>query len=120
MHKINKFFFSLKCAINGIKTVFKEEQNFKIEFFLGLLAILLGIILHITKIEMIIIILCITIILSAETVNTAIEDLCDKVEPHHDKTIGKIKDIMAGFVLIASMGSIIIGITMFLPKILVL
>ena len=117
---MNKFFFSLKCAINGIKTVFKEEQNFKTEFFLGVLAVLLGISLKVTSIEMIIIVLCIIIVLTAEIVNTAIEDLCDKVEPHHDKTIGKIKDIMAGFVLISSIGSIIIGMTIFLPKILVL
>lgn len=117
---MSKFFFSLKCAINGIKTVFKEEQNFKTEFFLGILAIVLGISLHITNIEMIIVILCTIIVLTAEIVNTAIEDLCDKIEPTHDKTIGKIKDIMAGFVLIASIGSIIIGIIIFLPKIMAL
>ena len=120
MHKINKFFFSLKCAINGIKTVFKEEQNFKTEAFLGVVALLLGLILSITKIEMVIVIFCIIIVLTGEIVNTAIEDLCNKVEPHHDKTIGKIKDIMAGFVLIASIGSIVIGLIIFLPKLLVL
>ncbi|MES2409740.1 MAG: diacylglycerol kinase family protein [Patescibacteria group bacterium] len=117
MHKINKFFFSLKCAAKGIKTVLKEEQNFQIEIIIALFTILLGIFLNISNIEMAIIIISIIIVLTAEIVNTAIEDLCDKIEPHHDSIIGKIKDIMAGFVLITSIGTVVVGLIIFLPKI---
>jgi diacylglycerol kinase len=103
-----------------MKTVLKEEQNFQIEMLIAILAIIFGIFLNISNVEMILIIMCIIIVLTGEMVNTAIEDLCDKVEPGHDKTIGKVKDIMAGFVLITSLGSSIIGLMIFIPKILVL
>ncbi len=113
---IKKFFFSLKCAGNGLITVYKEEQNFKIEFILGIIAVILGIFLEITKTEMIFIIICIILVMTAEIVNTAMEDLCDKVEPNQNEKIGKIKDIMAGFVLITSLGSLIVACMIFLPK----
>ncbi|MDB5204082.1 MAG: diacylglycerol kinase [Candidatus Taylorbacteria bacterium] len=118
MHKINEFFFSVKCASKGIKTVLKEEQNFQIEIIIAIFTILLGIFLDINNIEMIMIIISIIIVLTGEMVNTAVEDLCNKIEPHHDSTIGKIKDIMAGFVLITSIGTVVVGLIIFLPKIL--
>ncbi|MEI6479125.1 MAG: diacylglycerol kinase [bacterium] len=45
--------------------------------------------------------------------NTAIEDLCNKVEPEHDPAIGKIKDTMAAFVFVSSIGVSILGILIF-------
>jgi len=120
LHKINKLFFSLRCALSGLGTVFKEEQNFKTEVLLAAFTLLAGVAIQISKIEMIVVIICITIVLTTEIINTAIEDLCDKVEPHHDKTIGKIKDIMAGSVLIASVSSLVVGAIIFVPKIFAL
>ena len=52
-------------------------------------------------------------VLAAEIVNTAIEDLCNKVEPNTDSVIGKIKDTMGGFVFIVALGSAIIGVMIF-------
>jgi undecaprenol kinase len=114
---MTKLVSSIRVALNGIKTVYREERNFKIELFLGLLSMILGLVLEINLTEMIFIIICVIFVLAAEIVNTAIEDLCDKVEPDQNKIIGKIKDTMAGFVLISSIGSIAIACMIFLPKI---
>ena len=63
--------------------------------------------------EWMIVVGCIGAVLSAEMLNTAIEDLCNKVEPNTDPVIGKIKDMMGGFVLIVCTSSAVIGLLVF-------
>jgi diacylglycerol kinase (ATP) len=45
----------------------------------------------------------------AEALNTAIEELCDHVTPDRHAAIGRIKDLAAGAVLIASIAAGLIG-----------
>ena len=100
---------SFGWAMNGISTAWKEEMNFRIQMGLAIFVLALGAYLDFTRLEWIIIIGAIVAVLSAELVNTAIEDLCNKVEPTHDPVIGKIKDIMAGFVFVVCLGAILVG-----------
>ena len=55
-----------------------------------------------------------------ELMNTAIENFVDFVEPKYNEKVGKVKDIAAGAVLINALFSIIIGLIIFLPKIILL
>ena len=52
-------------------------------------------------------------VLSAEILNTAVEDLCNKIEPNQDNAIGKIKDVVAAFVLVAVIGAIFLVVMTF-------
>lgn len=63
-------------------------------------------------------ILAIGLVLSIESINTGIEKLCDFVHPDHHKKIGFIKDIAAGAVTFAAITAIIVGLVIYLPKIL--
>ncbi len=110
---MKKLLKSFKWAINGIRVVWREEKNFRIEVAVAVVVVALGIWLGFSKLEWVIIVGCISAIIAAEMVNTAIEDLCNKVEPSTDPAIGKIKDIMAGFVLTLSLGVVIIGAIIF-------
>jgi len=84
---------------------------------MAILVILFGILLAISVFEWIIILLLIGLILSAELMNTAIELLADEVSESYNNTIKKVKDAMAGAVLILSFFSAIIGLVIFIPKI---
>jgi diacylglycerol kinase (ATP) len=53
------------------------------------------------------------LVLIAETINTAIEKICDFVEPNFNKKIGLIKDISAGAVILATLLSIIVGVLVY-------
>lgn len=109
----NKLFKSFGWAMSGVRTAWVEEVNFRIEAFAGLAVLITAYYLGFTMLEWMIIIACIGAVLSAEMVNTAIEDLCNKVEPSTDPIIGKIKDTMGGFVLVVSLTSAIIGVMLF-------
>lgn len=104
---------SFGWAMNGIRTVWREEVNFRIEISIGILVVLFGIYLRLLVLEWMIIAACIGAVLAAEILNTAIEDLCNKVEPNTDPVIGKIKDIMGGLVLVVSITSVVIGLLIF-------
>lgn len=104
---------SFGWAMNGIRTAWREEMNFRIEVVGAFGAVFGGTYLGFAKLEWVIIIECIVAVLAAELLNTAVEDLCNKVEPNTDPVIGKIKDIMGGFVLAVVIGVGIIGVMVF-------
>lgn len=109
---------SFKYAINGIKYVLKTQHNFWIHILAAITAIILGFILNITISEWIAIIIVISLVLALEVINSAIEKIVDIVSPEIKKKAGLIKDMAAGAVLTASIGALIIGIIIFLPKII--
>lgn len=110
---IKRIMSSFKYAINGLQTVWKEEQNFRIEIVVALLVLIFAIYFNFSFPEIVLCIIAILFVICGEIVNTAIEDLCDKIGPNQDETIGKIKDIMAGFVLVSSLGAVVIGVLVF-------
>ena len=120
---MSKFSFSkriqsFKFAFKGILLLFQNEHNAWIHFLLMICAISLGFYLGISKFEWIAIILCIGIVLAAEIFNTAIEQIANFVQPNQDKKIERIKDLAAGGVLIASISAFLVGLIIFLPKII--
>jgi diacylglycerol kinase len=108
---------SFKWAIKGVRCVWREEKMFRIEILCVGFAIGAGFFVGFNMFEWAVFVVGITMVLSAEITNTAIEDLCNKVEPKPDPFVGKIKDMMAGFVLVVSAGTLIIGMLLFIPHI---
>ena len=117
-YSISRFFKSFTYAFNGIKTAIKTEQNFVVDLVFGVIAIVLGFLLKIDKIEFIIIILTIGIAIMAELVNTAIEYTVDMAMPEIHPLAKAAKDLSSGAVLIMDFVILIIGIIIYLPKII--
>ncbi len=111
---MNPVWKSFKDAARGLKTVVREERNFKIEIALAALVVIAIFAADVSYTEAALLIFAVTIVITGEIVNTAIEDLCDKIEPNIDPAIGKIKDMMAAFVLVSSLGALAIGAIVFL------
>ncbi len=108
---------SFKYAFQGLRHVLKAEHNFLIHLAAATAVIMLGAILHISKAEWLIIILCIGMVLITEILNTAIEWLVDMVSPQRNEKAGKIKDIAAASVLVAAIVALVVGIVVFVPYI---
>ncbi len=115
---MKKRILSFKYAFKGIWVVASKEINFQIHIIAAIIVLLLGYLLNIREKEWIIILLCIAIVMAAEAFNSAIEKLVDIVSPDINPKAGKIKDIAAGAVLITAIASAIIGLIIFIPKIL--
>jgi diacylglycerol kinase len=104
---------SFRFAKSGLKTVWQEERNFRIETAIGVIVVLFGIIDDLSSIEWMFVFIAIAMVLGAEILNTAVEDICNKIEPAENPIIGKIKDTMAGFVLLSCIVSVLIGLIVF-------
>lgn len=104
-------------AFSGIKTLFGKEAHAKIHLLAAVLVIMAGFVFDISKIEWLAVILCIGIVFMAEGFNTAIERVCDKVSPEIDPLIKDAKDIAAGAVLLFVLSAVVVGIIIFIPKI---
>lgn len=111
-------FDTFKNAVAGLSAVIKSEVNFRFEMIIAILTISAAIFFKISFIEWISVLLLISIVLTMEAFNTAIEKLCDRMVPQEDLSIKIIKDISAGAVLIASVSAVIIGSLIFIPKII--
>lgn len=104
-------------AFTGIATLFRKEAHAKIHLIVALLVIIAGFIFSISKAEWCVICLCIGIVFMAEGFNTAIERVCDKVSPETNPLIKDAKDVAAGAVLLVVLAVVIVGLIVFLPKI---
>ena len=111
---------SVKNCLDGIGYVTKSEKNFKREIALGIIALILSYILKIDKIEFIIVLTMICLVLTTEIINTAIERAVDLVTKEYHELARIAKDVSAGSVLVTSIFSLIIGIIIFIPKIITL
>lgn len=116
---IKKRLKSFTYAWKGIKSVLRKEHNSWIHSGMGILVILFGIILKLSVNEWIAIIICIGMVFTAEALNTAIERLVNLVSPQQNKQAGDVKDIAAGAVLITCIAAAIVGLIIFIPKLVI-
>ena len=115
---MKKLIKSFKYAVEGIFTGIKKEQNMKIHIVIMILVIIFGILLKISKIEWIICIALFGLVISMELINTAIENAVDLITKEKNEQAKIAKDVAAGAVLVSAMASAIIGLMIFVPKIL--
>lgn len=115
---IKKLIKSFGYAFNGIKETIKNEQNIKIHLLVMILVIIAGFIFEIETIEWIICVILFGLVISSELFNTAIENAVDLITEEKNEKARKAKDAAAGAVLITAISSALIGLIIFIPKIL--
>jgi undecaprenol kinase/diacylglycerol kinase (ATP) len=114
------FIDSVKYAAAGIRSFFATEKNGRIQGIIALIIILLSVFFQISGFEWLLVLGCIALVICLEMVNSAIEKLCNLVSTEYNPLIKMIKDISAGAVLFAAIVSMVIGLTIFLPYVIVL
>lgn len=109
---------SFGFAFEGLRAAILRGRNFRIQLAIGTLAIILAAILKLDFAGWLDLVIIIILVLILELVNTSIEALVDLVSPEIREKAKLAKDVAAATVLVASIGSIIIGVLLFLPKVL--
>ena len=120
MEKKYNLISSFKCAICGIVTALKRERNLKIHFVFMVLVIIAGILLKISKGEWFVCLILFALVIASELINTAIEQMVDLAMPEKNEKAKYAKDASAGAVLFCAIISAIIGLIIFIPKIIAL
>ena len=111
---------SFKYAFNGFIDTYRTEQSVWIYIPVSLLVILMGFYFKISTMEWLVIVLVLGIILSLELVNTALEAVVDLATDKYHPLAKKAKDTVAAAVLVFAITAVIIGLIIFIPKIMLL
>lgn len=104
---------SFVYAWTGIKISFRDQQNLRLQVIIALVVIILALLLKVSILGFALLLVIISHVLSLELANSALEKYIDKLTPNEDPTIGIVKDILAGAVLVSAFSAVIIGIILF-------
>ncbi len=109
---------SFRYAFRGILFMVKTQHNFWIHLTIAVLVIIAGFLFSISLTEWALVVFAIGLVLSAEAFNSAIEQLTDLASPNIHPKAGRVKDLAAGAVLLTAMAAALIGLLIFVPKII--
>ena len=109
---------SFKYALEGVATAYKTEQNLRIHTIIAILVVILGFVFKISHLEWFICLILIGLVLMAEFFNTALEHIVDMITLEINPHAKKAKDMASSGVLAMAMISAIVGLIIFLPKII--
>lgn len=112
---MKKFFQSLAHAWSGIASLVRNERHGRIHAVCSSLVIVVATWLQLTRSDWCWIVVAIALVWSAESMNSALERLADRVTKEQDPLIGQAKDLAAGAVLCAAIGAAFIGLLVLGP-----
>lgn len=111
---MRSFFKSFHYALRGIGFNLAYERNFRIHCFAALTVILLSLMFyHHTAVEWCLLILQITVVMAAESLNSAIEQTDNKITRERSRHIRHAKDSAAAAVLIVAVGALLVAYHLF-------
>ncbi|MDD2983334.1 MAG: diacylglycerol kinase family protein [Crocinitomicaceae bacterium] len=115
---ITKRIKSFQYAFNGLKILWMEEHNARIHFLASMVVVIAGFAFKVSLIEWTLLAFAMGFVIVTEIVNSSIENLADFVEPQKNLHIKKAKDLAAAAVLISAVTAVVIGLIVFVPKVL--
>lgn len=109
---------SFGYAWAGLLHSFRTQRNFRIHIAAAIVASIAGIILRISLTEWAIVVVLFVMVLAAEMVNTMVEALVDMVTQEYHPLAKIAKDVAAGVVLLTAVGAVVVGLLVFVPRLL--
>lgn len=109
---------SVTHAFHGLVMAFREEMNIKIHVIISLVVIAAGIFYNISATQWLVLILTIVLVMSLEIINSILERVIDIIKPSVNQYVKEMKDMIAGSVLLAAIAAIVVGLIIFVPRIL--
>lgn len=117
---IKKFLLSFTYPIKGLRYAYRNEQNLAVDVGIALLVTIAGFIFKLNLVEWAILALTIGLVISCELINTAIEAVVDLVTEDYHPLAKVAKDTAAAAVFIFAIIAVIVGLIIFLPKVIAL
>jgi len=114
---LKRFIDSMNYALSGIIHAFKTEKNMKIHFAVALAVIVGSVLLHVTRFELIAIVISITLVMLAELINTAVEAIVDLITSEYHELARIAKNVAAGAVVLTAINALVVGYLVFFRKI---
>jgi diacylglycerol kinase (ATP) len=109
---------SFSYALAGIRRFVWQEHNARIHLAATIAVVIAAFLLHVSRLESVALILVVGGVWATEMLNTCLEMIADIISPEEHPIIKFIKDLAAGAVLVAAVTAVIVGLIIFIPKII--
>lgn len=107
------FYKSLYYATKGLLWLMRNERNFQLELLGLFINIILIVVLSLKTTDAVAILGVSFLVLICEAFNTAIEKICDYLQPDFDVKISIIKDIAAAAVWLSALLALLTGLLIY-------
>jgi diacylglycerol kinase len=104
---------SFRYAYEGIKYALDTQRNMKFHFSVAFLVLLAALFIHLSKTDILFILLAVTLMIVTELINTAVEKTVDLAMPDRHPLAKIAKDVAAASVLVSAMFAIVVGLVVF-------
>ena len=98
-----------RWAARGLVQAMRSERNFRVHLAAAVAVVVVAAALRVTLVEWCVLALCITVVLAAEMLNTALEYLARAITQDHSEQIRDALDTSGGAVLLAAIGAAVVG-----------
>ena len=115
---LRRTLYSFRHAGRGLAWALSSQANLRVHFIAAAVVLIAALVLRFSVIEFVALVLCFTVVVTAELFNTTLEVLIDYAWPEHHPMIGRAKDVAAAAVLVAAAGAAIVGVLLFARHIL--
>ena len=106
---------SFGFAFEGVSYLIRTQRNARIELAVGLVVLIVAVWVRVTAVEWAVLALTTAIVLALEALNTALELAVTLASPERHPLAKAAKDVSAAMVLIAAIGSVLVGAAIFRP-----
>ncbi|NOZ41493.1 MAG: diacylglycerol kinase family protein [Planctomycetes bacterium] len=98
------------CALRGIAVGVRGQSSFWVHFPAAIVVVVMATWLQISRTDWLALVVCMTIVFSAELFNSAIEHLARAITREQHPEIRDALDVASGAVLVAAMGAAVVGV----------
>ena len=105
-------------AFFGVAQAIREQSSFQVHLPAGVIVLVLAAILRCTPLEWCLLVTCIAGVFAAEIFNSSLETLFHALDDATKNRMRGCLDQAAAAVLIISIGALVIGLIIFVPKLL--
>ncbi len=115
---LRRTLYSFRHAGRGLAWAVTSQANLRFHMAAAAAVLLAALLFHFTAIEFVGLVLCFAVVIAAELFNTSLEVLIDYAWPERHPMIGRAKDVAAAAVLMAAIGTALVGLLLFARHIL--
>jgi diacylglycerol kinase len=108
---------SAHYAFSGLMWIAPRTPSIKLAIAVSVALVGLGLLLRLALVEIAVLILAATLLLAVETLNTAVEMLCDHVHPEPNPQIGRVKDVAAAATAFCEIGTTFVVLLVLVPHV---
>lgn len=103
-------------AFRSMFRAFHDERSFHVHLLFAASVVAAAVVVRVSIAEWCILLLCITVVFTAEMFNTALEHLGKAIDRSQNQHIGTALDMGSAAVLVAAIGAVIVGCLVFVVR----